>query len=525
MAGYALGFDDGGGVDNDTGMQYSAQQPDDDGAMNIPDDQASPVPPSMGAPQQQPNAWENNFDEAKRGVQNVGVAAKKIIAYLMGAGATPPQAAAAAADQVKANDPQMSDDDANLLAVHEAGQRGGPAAAWAMLQYNRAAYNAKQAFARTALNGIDGKAGDVSAAAQAATQAGAHVLDGSSAIFTSSPEGVTATVRGADGNNSQYALTPQQFNHYLDLGKTSQYDVLMRDGINGALQKVTGQDQGQAPQTGGEGETSEEDTTTPPAAASPSMVDLSGGQKGLRGYKPMDYDAFNDDNSSSTARANQLYPHATAEDAAQRAAYIKNDEEREAQGQVKKDVAKLEGEKAANVASIHAGAQRDVAGTRAEAQRNVADTRAKAYEDAAAKKYAALDRQTAAKAQSAMAALEQKAKQFETQRGDKRSELIAKNLRAQMSNINAGLNSDDTKAASAAVAALTGLNARLGVAPQAPTPTSVAPAQQAPVNNQPAQSRQFTPQNLPASTARRQGDVVTTNKGTFTWNGSGWDKQ
>ncbi len=188
----------------------------------------------------------------------------KIASYLMGAGAAAPEEASKVVAQIKQQG--VSDDDANLLAVAGSGDVG---AQWAMLQYQRMAFNAKQAFARTALNGTEGKPADIKAATEAATQASAHVPDGSSVSFHADRLGVTATVLLPGTSQRQtFEMTPQQFDQYLDLSKTSQWDRLMEEGgIPVALTKVGakplrgGADQNGANQSDTSGDGEEKDDT------------------------------------------------------------------------------------------------------------------------------------------------------------------------------------------------------------------------------------------------------------------------
>lgn len=335
MAGYAIGFEDGGEPEDESaGLDTSAPQQD-QGIPDEPEDESAGLdknPRSHGATD------EEGYSH-RAGIPAPHQMLRKIVAYLTGAGSVPPQVAEQATQGIKANDPTISDDDANLMAVHEAAQKGGPAAAWAMLQYNRTSYNAKQTFAKAALNGVDGKAGDISAAAQAATQAGAHVLDGSSAVFTAAPGGVTATVKGSDGQAQQYRLTPQQFNEYLDTGKQGQWDRMMQDGIGGSLQKVSQTTQANQ---GGQPQGTTPAASTPPATKpryadtyedddqggddqhipqernnygeTPSTMDLSGGQP-LGGYTQKN--AYSDELQQ---RANERFPSASQGD--QRAAWL-----------------------------------------------------------------------------------------------------------------------------------------------------------------------------------------------------------
>jgi hypothetical protein len=298
MAGYTLGFDDGGDVPGDIGPSAGLQPggiiPTDDASdtQSAPeDDQGSPEQQQPGAPAP---ADQGSPEQAQPGLPDVGNAPaynalgagqdnpaagkapmQKLVSYLMGAGAADPQTAKSFEQGVKHENPGISDDDANLLAVHKAGEMGGPGAAWAMVQYNRMGYNAKQSFAKAALNGIDGKTGNAQAAAQAATQAGAHILDGSSTVFTAMPggQGFTATVKlpGTD-RAVNFQLTPQQMNQWLDVGGHGQWDKVMEEGgVATTLQKITsGGDQ--QPQ-GDDQQPDASATATPPAVAPPQAPD------------------------------------------------------------------------------------------------------------------------------------------------------------------------------------------------------------------------------------------------------------
>lgn len=190
---------------------------------------------------------------AKSGPANV---MKRIVSYLMGSDAENPAALDQAAAKV---DPQgqMSGDDRNIMAIHQAHEEGGPEAAWKLMQANRVAYNAKQAFAATALNGINGKPADIAAAAQAATQASQHILDGSSINFTPDQQGgVTATVKMPGGQPQQISLTPPQFNQWLNVGGDGQWDKVMENGGAPATLQRISQGQGmplKGPSPGGQG--------------------------------------------------------------------------------------------------------------------------------------------------------------------------------------------------------------------------------------------------------------------------------
>lgn len=164
----------------------------------------------------------------------------KIVSYLMGEGAVHPQVLQQAAEQI---DPEsgMSASDRNLMVVEDAAKRGGPDAAWKIVQANRVAYNAKQAFGYAAINGTQQKPPDVKAAVDAANQAAEHVLDGSNANFMVSTGGqITATVKGPDGQPQVFDLSPDQFRQYLNVGGAGQYDKQMQPGgIARTLKTVT----------------------------------------------------------------------------------------------------------------------------------------------------------------------------------------------------------------------------------------------------------------------------------------------
>lgn len=239
MAGYTLGFDDGGAVQDDddatpTIPTDDAAQDDAQDANDTPDTQSAPA--NGAQPGFVPGGAPGLGHTINSGVQ-------KIVSYLMGAGSADPQTAKTFEQGIKHENPGINDDDANLLAVHKAGEMGGPAAAWAMVQYNRMSYNAKQSFAQAALNGVDGKTGNAQAAAQAATQAGAHILDGSSTVFTAMPggQGFTAAVKMPGTDRSvTFQLNNDQMNQWLDTGKGGQWDKVMEEGgVPTTLQRIT----------------------------------------------------------------------------------------------------------------------------------------------------------------------------------------------------------------------------------------------------------------------------------------------
>jgi hypothetical protein len=292
MAGYTLGFDGGGAVDDQDDTPTIPPIEDasaDAGQGQSPEAQGAPANTSGFVPGGAPGLG-----------QTINSGVKRIASYLMGADAAPPQVAQKFEQGIKSENPGISDDDANLLAVHKAAELGGPAAAWQMVQYNRTAYNAKTAFAKAALNGIDGKAGNVQAAAQAATQAGAHILDGSATVFTADPGGsgnINAQVKVPGTTRSlNFQLNPQQFNQWLDVGGHGQWDRVMEDGTPQALQKLAGS----------------QDTPAQPATGAQPTPAGKGAGKAAAPEDPADtaIKAANDDNQDSDPQAAEANPNA-----------------------------------------------------------------------------------------------------------------------------------------------------------------------------------------------------------------------
>lgn len=532
MAGYALGFDDGGAIPDDDTTGSTPQGGSDQG---IPEDESAGLDTRARAPAREqsqaqsqgndePGFMQNNFNEAQRGVTN----AKRFIGYLMGYGAAAPQEGLAAAAQAKAADPSMSDDDANLLAVQNAGQQGGPEAAWKLLQYNRTAYNAKQAFANAALNGTDGKPSDINAAAQAATQASSHVLDGSQTKFVATgPDAVTATVKGAGGDTQSFQLNGQQFAQLLNLGGEGMYDrVLGNGGMAGTLKAITSGQQGQDQGGQSQGQAQAGAPSTPPAvvsgggrgaaeanlgAASPpaDADDSEAGEKEepesayskrigrlQNGYRPLDYDAFQDPSSSLAARAAQLYPHVNARDAAARAQYMVAGENRDTQNEAAQKKAETEGKYrvAAEQTRGQYGVQRE--GTKQEGQVSV-----HAQDNDARMKRAQLNAQS--KEGIAARRLQADVQHWMQVNQSKLDDNARKAIAARMTNVNAALSSGGTEDVANATKEMNnfltqlrarGLSVPTGQAAAAPTSVSTNPSGNAPVTvNSPAEAHKLAP--------------------------------
>lgn len=159
----------------------------------------------------------------------------KIISYLKGSDAAPPQAAQQAEGMV---DPQGQMDPGmrKLLAIDAINKQYGPQAAWSMMQHYRQKYDAYKSFAAAANEGAQGKPRDPAAAAMAMQQAYDHLPDGQNLVVKPSGNGFTATVTGPNGKAQTVSLTPQQFN-MLAKGPHGQFDNVIEHGLPNVLTK------------------------------------------------------------------------------------------------------------------------------------------------------------------------------------------------------------------------------------------------------------------------------------------------
>lgn len=363
--------------DDNSGAAPVAAQPDDNSG-------AAPV----AAPQQSAIDTEDQPGFKSQGVgplAPVGRGIKHIISYLSGMGAANPNELQQAAAQV---DPQgqLSPDDRNILAVDRASQSGGPEAAWKLVQSNRVAFNAKQAFGYAAINGNGQKPPDLNAAIDAANQAGQHVLDGSSVQFAPSQGGVTATVKMPGSTQPQQInLTTDQFKQYLNVGGDGQWDRLMENTIPATLQRLS-QSQGQPGQQQRpvyNPVARDAQRPAPPQKSNfgktPSTLNLSGNDN----VQPPAEDNSGIDPQLQN-RANTLFPSASQGD--ERNRYMASDIGRSEELQTRRDVAEQQG-----INSVNAARARN------EGLEAVAKTKAGAWQYASDQKLAAAKQQIAAK--------------------------------------------------------------------------------------------------------------------------------
>jgi hypothetical protein len=514
MAGYETALADGGAIPDDQGESYSPDEEAQNTPMEsgqsgaIPDDQSQPQP-AQHEPASRSGA---DFNAA-----NVPANAKRILQYLLGADAAPQQALDKFARGAKAEHPELSDDDANLVAVLKAHEQGGPDAAHAMLQANRVAYNYKASVANAALNGADGKAADPQQAADAMTEASKHVLDGSQARFVASPDGnFTATVKmpGSDQRQS-YNLTPDQFRQLANVGGDGQFDRLLgTGGIPMALQRITAQ-ASTAPQGGpsasqeteDRGTQAPEDQTRSSGQVAPIEELDKGEQQQARetgdvvGQKKRTANSQFDDDL--VARANQLYPWISQ--GAQRNRFLVQTQEQrdtaEAEQKNKLNVAKEQGTFRVEGAKARAEGQVGAAHERAEGQVGAAQVRADSY--------------AKAQQQKAQIALQQMAQRAQDAAVRNR---INVGMRL-INNPNWATQSADERNAILKAYGLDQLMEPVSPSTQSP---QTPPAAAKPNNN--GSAPHYSAQNLPPPGQRQVGATITTAKGTFQWTGQGWQQ-
>lgn len=318
--------------------------------------------------------------------------AKRIISYLMGADAAPPQAVAQLAQQIDPSG-QMTPSERNLVAVQKTAEEQGPEAAWKLVQANRVAYNAKQAFGYAALNGTPNKRPDLNAAIDAANQAQSHVLDGSDVQFAPAQGGVTATVKSPDGKTQQIPLSMDAFRQYLNVGRNGQYDRVMQDTVPGTLQKLASppQQQGRIPPKP-QAPTQLEDTSgTGPVddqtnfGKTPSTVNLSGSDQVRRGGKTAVEETNYGDELE--ARAQRMFPSISQE--AQRNQWMAQEEQRAEGNQNKIEVARQTGDSRVAAAGARGASAEKVAQTNAASHEKVADIKTQGWKYASDAKTAA----------------------------------------------------------------------------------------------------------------------------------------
>lgn len=163
--------------------------------------------------------------------QMVRSGAKRIMAYLQGADAMPPERVEEL-EQKADPDGSMDEGQRKIATIDAASKEGGPEAAWRVMQKYRKNYDTYRAHAAGALSH-----GDLRMAAESASKAYPNVPDGLSLQFAPTQGGVTAAVMQGSKPVDQFQLTVPQFNQWLQ-GNEGQYDHVMEVGAPKLLKSI-----------------------------------------------------------------------------------------------------------------------------------------------------------------------------------------------------------------------------------------------------------------------------------------------
>jgi hypothetical protein len=156
-----------------------------------------------------------------------------IWSYLTGQGAAAPQDIRAIEQDVDPKD-KMDPNDLTVAAITTARQKGGDAAAAAMLQGYRQQYDHYRAFAGAAMTG-----GNVDSAIDAANNAFQKLPDGQRVVFEKGDgDNIVAHLQGSDGNaKTKVNLTSDQFSELMR-GPHGMFDNMINAGSTTALRKL-----------------------------------------------------------------------------------------------------------------------------------------------------------------------------------------------------------------------------------------------------------------------------------------------
>ncbi len=381
--------------------------------------------PNVGGNKPRNTGFQGLVDIATEGGTGQQGPLKRIISYLMGNDAVPIEQANALGQEV---DPEgrLSPGQRNLAAIHAAAERGGDEQAWKIVQAQRVAFNAKQAFAYAALNGTAQKPPDIRAAVDAANQAQAHVVDGSDVEFAVGPNGVTATVNDGSGVARPMQLTPDQFRRYLNVGGDGQYDKLMQKKIPQALQEIASGApdprrvaQRQARPMQGVNTGRQENTNTIPVAENTGRAPIQHEiDDGDTGYSRQDRN-----------RASQMFP--TVGQASERSQWLAQNARHGEDNQVKRDVASIGATGKVTAAGVTAGGRLEANDRKIESNEGIAADRIASQERIAAGKREAWERSSDAKRADAMRKLEFEYKRLGSQNANQAQNRIMKDILAK----------------------------------------------------------------------------------------------
>lgn len=194
-------------------------------------------------PTQQPDGGGGNAPH-----QLLQKGASAIRQYLSGAGALSAQTV----EQFKQTadpDNSLPPGNRNLAAVKAAMEKGGPKAAFGVMQYYRKTWDHEQNLARASLNGANGRPPNPDDVVAHANAAYPHMPDGTNITFSKSENGYRAAIEFSGGAKYQNVdLTPEQMNEWVNIGKSGQFDGVYENGGAAVLQKIA-QGQGTPLQT------------------------------------------------------------------------------------------------------------------------------------------------------------------------------------------------------------------------------------------------------------------------------------
>lgn len=241
-------FDEGGTPDPMETAGGALPQPGDN-SMAAPTEVMSPAGgmqtaqgalPSPGAEevQQPPQPDMNQPGQPIVPQQGQVQAPAKIISYLRGDGAAPPQEVKQAEMAV---DPSGTLDPNHLhMAVIHAAAQADQDQAFSFMQAYRQKYDLMKNIATVAVDGAPGKAPHVGASTQAANAAMDHIPDGNKVTFQPGQNGVTAAVTDANGRQQQIPMTLEAYRAFL-AGPYSQFDNLMNKPVQQVLNNANNQ--------------------------------------------------------------------------------------------------------------------------------------------------------------------------------------------------------------------------------------------------------------------------------------------
>jgi hypothetical protein len=437
------------------------------------------------------------------GFQNDG---RKIKAMLMGYGAAPMQKVEELSQAVDP-DGKLPQGDRNVLAIHKALTEHGEDYAKGIVQALRTQYQAKQSFAMAAFDGSKDKPPNISAAIDAANKAQADIPDGSNISFSAShgagTGAVTATVSMAGSKEPQVVqLSPKAFREWLNVGGEGQFDHAYDRGSPAILTALAQKypvdptaDQAPAAEQKPEEAAADKDALTK-VSKDQKTADAEKKYNDAHGLeKRDDGETYVKDTGvklKNVKRANEAFPWLSqSSQAAKYAQSLEGGDEKLANNV---DVASEKGKNDIEKAKVTAGGKRDSAQIAADAKRDSA----KLYSEAG-------------KAKVLMAMQEKERMLNKTLEGRAAAE-ASKQLRTKIA--------QGSRLEPAEQVYWDKAYAHMNPAESQTDKLAASAGSSAPA---PAAEQQASSTPPPANQRVAGQTTVTTNKGTFVWNGNGWD--